>query len=160
VDASAHEASPGPTGIPTIGERVSTDGLRPREIPGAVDLAVSTAIAHTGHVSPTESLLALKKQAADMKSAKKVLGAQIRNAKRKNKRLKDKAKNLSTEDLMTLWMAKGGGKQSISEATAGSSHTGKPSNSDDLSEVLPANAALNAESAPVRINGEEMELEL
>ncbi len=53
-----------------------------------------------------------------MKTAKKVLGAQIRNAKRKNKRLKEKAKNLSTEDLMTLWMAKGGGKQSNSEANA------------------------------------------
>jgi hypothetical protein len=130
VDASAREAAPGPTGFPTVDERVSTDGQEPREFPaddGAVDLAVSTAIAYTGHVSPTASLLALKKQAKDMKSAKKVLGAQIRNAKRKNKRLKEKAKNLSTEDLMTLWMAKGGGKQSMSEAGANASPTGKPS---------------------------------
>ena len=98
MDASAREASPGPNGIPAIVKRMSIDGQKPHEFPsdaGAVDLAVSTAIAYTGHVSPTENLLALKKQAADMKSAKKALGAQIRNAKRKSKRLKEKAKNLS-----------------------------------------------------------------
>jgi hypothetical protein len=61
---------------------------------------------------------------------------------------------------MTLWMAKGGGKQSISEATANSSHTGKPSYSDDISEVLAANAACSANSAPVRINGEQREMEM
>jgi hypothetical protein len=163
VDASAHEASPGPPGIPTIVERGIIHGQKPLDFPadaGAVDLAVSTAIAFTGHVSPTESLLALKKQAAEMKSAKKVLGVQIRNAKRKNKRLKEKAKNLSTDDLMTLWMAKGGGKQSVPEATANSSDSGKPSYSDDMSEVLAANAACSAKNAPVRINGEQSEMEI
>ncbi len=142
---------------------MSFDGQKPFDFSadsGAVDLAVSTAIAYTGHVSPTASLLALKKQATDMKTAKKVLGAQIRNAKRKNKRLKEKAKNLSTEDLMTLWMAKGGGKQSLSEATASSSHTEKPSYSDDVSEVLAANVACIANSAPVRSNGEYREMEM
>ncbi len=141
---------------------MSIDGQKPHEFPadGAVDLAVSTAIAYTGHVSPTESLLALKKQAADMKYAKKVLGAQIRNANRKNKRLKEKAKNLSTDDLMTLWMAKGGGKQSISEATANSSHTGKPSYSDNISDVLASNGACSDNGAPMRINGEHREMEM
>ena len=142
---------------------MSFDGQKPFDFSadsGAVDLAVSTAIAYTGHVSPTASLLALKKQATDMKTAKKVLGAQIRNAKRKNKRLKEKAKNLSTEDLMTLWMAKGGGKQSISEANASASHTEKPSYSDDVSEVLAANVACIANSAPVRSNGEYREMEM
>ena len=85
-----------------------------------------------------------------------MLGTQIRNAKRKNKRLKDKANNLSTEDLMTLWMAKGGGRQSIAEANASSSNTGKPSFSGDISEVLATNAACIANSAPVQ-NGEERE---
>jgi hypothetical protein len=163
VDASAGEAAPGPTGIPAIVERMSIDGQKPHEFPsddGAIDLAVSTAIAYTGHVSPTESLLALKKQSADMKSAKKLLGSQIRNAKRKNKRLKDKAKNLSTDDLMTLWMAKGGGKQMKSEATAQSSDTGKLASSANISEVPGANAASSDNSAPVRMEGEHEEMEL
>jgi hypothetical protein len=127
---------------------------------GAVDRAVSTAIAYTGHVSPTESLLGLKKQATDMKTAKKVLGTQIRNAKRKNKRLKEKAKNLSTEDLMTLWMAKGGGKQSNAEANADSSPTRKTSYTDDPADMLAEKAACIGKSAPVRINGEQMHLEM
>jgi hypothetical protein len=142
---------------------VSFDGQKPFEFSadsGAVDLAVSTAIAYTGHVSPTASLLALKKQATDMKTAKKVLGAQIRNAKRKNKRLKEKAKNLSTEDLMTLWMAKGGGKQSLPDASASSGHTEKQSYSVDVSEVLAANADCLAKNAPVRINGDQDEMDM
>ena len=61
---------------------------------------------------------------------------------------------------MTLWMAKGGGKQSMSEATSSSSHTGKLSYSDDISEVRAANAACSANSAPVRINGEHTEMEM
>ena len=61
---------------------------------------------------------------------------------------------------MALWMAKGGGKQSISDATANSSLTGKPSYSEDISEGLAANAACNANSSPVRIDGEQREMEL
>jgi hypothetical protein len=163
VDASPGETSPGPTGIPTIDARESLDGQKPQESSansGAVDLAVSTAIAYTGHVSPTESLLALKKQAADMKSAKKMLGSQIRNAKRKNKRLKEKAKNLSTDDLMTLWMAKGGGKQAIAGATAKSSHNGKPAQCDIISEQMYRNGACSANSAGVRTDGEQDEMEM
>ncbi len=57
-------------------------------------------------------------------------------------------------------MSKGGGKQSMSEATANSSHTGKPSYSDDMSEVLAVNAACSAKNAPVRINGEQSEMEI
>ncbi len=142
---------------------MSFDGQKPFEFSadsGAVDLAVSTAIAYTGHVSPTASLLALKKQATDMKTAKKVLGAQIRNAKRKNKRLKEKAKNLSTEDLMTLWMAKGGGKQSTSEANASASPKRKTSFSDNTSEMMAAKAACIANNAPAGMNGEQMHLEM
>jgi hypothetical protein len=127
---------------------------------GAVDRAVSTAIAFTGHVSPTESLHALKKQAAEMKTAKKNLGSQIRNAKRKNKRLKEKAKNLSTEDLMTLWMAKGGGKQTITGAIASAPHTGTPSHPDSISKVLAANAVCLANSAPVPIRDEQGDVDM
>ena len=89
-----------------------------------------------------------------------MLGTQIRNAKRKNKRLKDKAKNLSTEDLMTLWMAKGGGKQSLPYASASSGHTEKQSYSVDVSEVLAANADCLAKNAPVRINGDQDEMDM
>ncbi len=95
-----------------------------------------------------------------MKSAKKMLGSQIRNAKRKNKRLKEKAKNLSTDDLMTLWMAKGGGKQAIAEASAKSSPEGKPDYCDIISEHMVANAAHSANSAGVRTNGEQDEMEM
>ena len=95
-----------------------------------------------------------------MKAAKKVLGAQIRNAKRKNKRLKEKAKNLSTEDLMTLWMAKGGGKQSNAEANASAAPKRKTSFSDDTSEMMAAKAACIANNAPARMNGEQMHLEM
>jgi hypothetical protein len=163
VDASAREASHGSSGIPTSVGGMSIDGQGPFAHPadaGAVDRAVSTAIAYTGHVSPTESLLALKKEAADMKTAKKALGAQIRNAKRKNKRLKEKAKNLSTEDLMTLWMAKGGGKQSNSEANASAAPQKKTSFSDDTSEMMAAEAACIANNAPARMIGEQMHLEI
>jgi hypothetical protein len=163
VDATAFEASPGPIGIPTAVDGVSIGGQKPSALPvddGAVDRAVSTAIAYTGHVSPTENLHALKKQATDMKTAKKVLGAQIRNAKRKNKRLKEKAKNLSTEDLMTLWMAKGGGKQSIAGASASCPEKGKTLYYENISEVLSANAACIANNSPVDIRGEQGDVDM
>jgi hypothetical protein len=122
---------------------------------GAVDRAVSTAIAYAGHVSPTENLVALKKQATEMKKAKKVLGSQIRNAKRITKRLKDKAKNLSTDDLMTLWMSKGGGKQSIAKETTTASHPEQTPVSGGTSGMKAANAACPADSQLDGMNAED-----
>ena len=60
------------------------------------------AINAEGHETPMASLQKLKKQTEDLKIERKVIARNLKNAKRKSKRLKEKAKCLTTDDLMSL----------------------------------------------------------
>ena len=51
---------------------------------------------------PQETVQTLKNAAAELRKKKKQVSRDLRNAKRKNKRLKEKAKQLSTADLLAV----------------------------------------------------------
>lgn len=59
------------------------------------------------NTDPAATVARLKKEDADAKRTKKVLARQLKNAKRANCRLKEKAKLLSNDDLVHLLVARG-----------------------------------------------------
>ena len=76
---------------------------------------------------PAIELNALKEEAAKLKKEKKALARVTRNAKRKNQRLKQKAKLLSTQDLLcVLRMRSQSGSASSECAPAKAAPTGPP----------------------------------
>ena len=52
--------------------------------------------------NPDSTVQGLKDKAAELRKRKKELARQLRNATRKNKRIKEKAKQLSTADLLAV----------------------------------------------------------
>jgi hypothetical protein len=58
--------------------------------------------------TPAEAIAKLKQETQELKSQKKKVNAALRNAVRKNKRLKEKAKTLSVSDLVSLIAMKSG----------------------------------------------------
>ena len=54
--------------------------------------------------NPVAELKCLKEQAAKLRQHKKELARQLRNAQRKHKRLKEKAKQLSDNDLLSVML--------------------------------------------------------
>ena len=65
---------------------------------------------------PTIELTELKEQAAKLKKERKTLARVTRNAKRKNQRLKHKAKLLSTQDLLCVLRMRAGAGSASSES--------------------------------------------
>ena len=56
------------------------------------------------HATPEDDIKRLKKDAADLKKQKTTVAKELRNATRRNNRIKEKAKQLSDADLISVMM--------------------------------------------------------
>lgn len=70
--------------------------------------------------NPVTELKGLKQKAAQLRKEKQELARQLRNAQRKHKRLKEKAKQLSDQDLLSVMLLRRD-KKSRTEDTAAAS---------------------------------------
>ena len=96
--------------------------------------------------NPVTELKDLKQKAALLRKEKQELARKLRNAQRKHKRLKEKAKQLSDQDLLSVMLLRRE-KKSRTEDTAAA-------NADEQAAPLPANPP--APENPDQVMGDQL----
>lgn len=148
VDASIGEVAFGSGNVSGLaGSSSDTSSITAAAVTAAnLSASMSSAVVSAGHHTPCENLTALKAQALDMKKKRVQLNADIRNAKRKTKRLKEKAKHLSHGDLMSLLVMKAN-QEAAAVADATMAHAGGAASASSGSSAASSSAGSSSAAA-------------
>ena len=123
----------------TDGEACSAVGFGEGDTASLIE-SVTKAFA-SEDADPTVTLARLKREDSDARVRKKCLARQLKNARRQNHRLKEKAKLLTNDDLVQLLVMRGKRGAFDKEADLNAGAAGSGSAADSAESSQPSGAA-------------------